>query len=109
MIEIERFRRARYIDRAAEFFLTPTEIAMVPADEKKHQYLASRFALKEAVFKALPEEVSYYDFEIIKTAGKPCIRFLNFHFQKYRVAVSISHTFTHAIGFAVVELIGCAQ
>ena len=103
IIEISRFASARFIDRAAEFFLSAGELNLAKADNHKHRFLASRFALKEAVIKAVPEPIEFYEFEIIKQDQKPEVRFLNSKFDKYKVAVSLSHSLDTAIGFAIVE------
>lgn len=103
IIEISRFAHARYPDRVAEFFLTPEEYSAAQNVADKHQFFASRFAVKEAVIKAMPEPIEFQEFEIIKIATKPKIRFLDNKFNKYQIAVSLSHSFNSAIGFAVVQ------
>lgn len=104
IIETSRFKATRSLERVMEFFLRPEEIAAARLSPDIYQYLASRFALKEAVFKALPETISYHDFIIAKPEGlKPQIVFMEKRFNKYQIAVSLAHTENSAIGFAVVN------
>lgn len=104
IIETARFRAIGNLPRVMEFFLCPEEIAVARSSADIHQHLASRFALKEAVFKALPEKIGYHDFQIIKLDGrKPRVEFLKAAFGKYRIAVSLAHTENSAIGFAAVN------
>ena len=106
IIEIARFKAIGNgkLQRVMEFFLCPEEISGVSCSADIYQHLASRFALKEAVFKAMPEPIGYHDFIVSKQDGlKPQIRFLKTEFNKYQIAVSLAHTENSAIGFAVVS------
>ncbi len=104
IVEIARFKSAKYLNRACELFLTKNELRNVPNDETRFQYLASRFAAKEAVLKALPEGTGYYDFEISKQARKPRVVFKKPAYQKYSALISLSHSYNLAIAFAVIQL-----
>jgi len=110
MIEISRIERAmaRYGDRFFARFFTTQERECC---HDKPDRLAGRFAVKEAVGKALGTgigDVSWTDIEIISdNRGKPV---LVLHNQAEKLAaelglhqwsISLSHTDTHAIGFAV--------
>ena len=110
MIEIDRLRRA--LDRNGERFLQ----RVFTIEEQRYcagrlPSLAGRFAVKEAVAKALGTGIgamNWTDIEIINDAqGKP---HLQLHNEAQRMAaeqglahwsISISHTETQAIGFAV--------
>ena len=100
IIETARFKPVRHLARLGEFFLTPKELAQAGKAPDIHQFYASRFALKEAVIKAVPEPLKYLDFEIIKSGRAPKVRFLIKRLNKYKVAVSLSHTEISCIGFA---------
>ncbi len=110
MIEIERLQQA--VDRHGERFLrrifTEREIAYCGG---RFESLAGRFAIKEAVAKALGTgigDMNWADIEIVNDErGKP---FLQLHNQAGRMSaeqglthwsISMSHTATHAVGFAV--------
>ena len=110
MIEINRITRAleRNGDRFLDRIFTPQEQAHCG---RRVPSLAGRFALKEAVSKALGTGIgdfNWVDIEILNdTRGKPI---LHLHNNAQQLAeelglaqwsVSLSHTDTHAIGFAV--------
>ncbi len=103
LIEIERVRHGlqRYGARFADRFFTPREQAQC----------AGRFAVKEAVGKALGTgigDVAWKDIEVLNDErGRPV---LTLHNAAERLAaelglaewaVSVSHTATHAVGLAV--------
>ena len=110
LIEVERVRSA--IQRHGQQFLqriyTPQELAEVGDNESS---LATRFAAKEAVSKALGTgigEVTFQDIEILRGAsGEPV---LHLHHAAASLAaalsldtwsVSLSHTQEHAIALVV--------
>lgn len=75
---IERFRasEARYGRRFAERILTEAELALQQelAAEAQSTFLAGRFAIKEAAYKALggPRDVYWHQIETLKgTLGEP--------------------------------------
>lgn len=60
----------------------------------KIEYLASRFAVKEAVIKATNKEFTFDEIEVIRTKGKPKINIEGLeisisHEKKYTVAVCL--------------------
>lgn len=110
MIEVARIERGvqRHGDRFYRRFFTPQEIAYC---QGRFPSLAGRFAVKEAVGKALGTgigDVSWTEIEVVcDDRGRPE---LVLHHQAQALAqslgltewsISISHTDTHAIGFAV--------
>ena len=110
MIEIDRIERgaARHGDRFHNRFFTLQEITFCEGQASR---LAGRFAVKEAVAKALGTGVgdfNWTDIEIVCDGrGKPE---LVLHNRARDIAsaqgllkwsISISHTDTHAIGMAV--------
>ncbi|MCR4426843.1 MAG: holo-ACP synthase [Firmicutes bacterium] len=111
LVEISRFdepaRRAP--QGVATRLLTDRELADTRA--RRPDYLASRFAAKEAVMKALGagmDIVSFRDIEIFQDElGKPEVLLLGSALARAeqsgvrRVLISISHTKEHAIAFAV--------
>lgn len=64
------------------------------------EYIAGRFAAKEAIFKALSEsDVTISQIEILSdTHGKPICSF-----KDYIIHISISHEKEYAIAYAIVE------
>jgi holo-[acyl-carrier protein] synthase len=110
MIEVARIERGlqRFGRRFADRFFTSQEQHYCAG---KAERLAGRFAVKEAVGKALGTgigDVRWLDIEIISDGrGRPQ---LILHNDAARLAaelgltqwsISLSHTATHAIGFAV--------
>lgn len=112
MIEIERLEKAlaRHGERFNRRFFTAQEQAYCRGRADR---LAGRFAVKEAVAKALGTgigDVNWTDIEVVCDArGRPE---LVLHDRARRLAeglgltqwaISLSHTDTHAIGFAVAQ------
>lgn len=65
-------------------------------DKRKKEYLAGRFAAKEALFKATNESFDFKDISVLNDkSGKPLISYKNAH-------VSISHDGDYVIAFVVV-------
>src|SRR3989344_6969838 len=93
VVELEDMYKARFKKRVAEYFLTKKEIHTMPRGARRTQFLASRFALKEAVIKAFPEKLSPLDFEISKKKNRPYVVFVSSRRNnKYSVFVSLTHT-----------------
>lgn len=110
LIEVERIARAqaRHGDRFHRRFFTAQELAYC---ERQPARLAGRFAVKEAVAKALGTgigDMRWTDIEVVcDPRGQPQ---LVLHDAAAALAaargiqqwaISLSHTQTHAIGFAV--------
>ena len=106
IIEVDRIQRA--IERWGDGFLnhvfTPAEIEYAKKFKVPFQHYAGRFAVKEAIFKAvgLPH-LSWHDMTILNDAtGKPVCHFSKIDF-KHRLLISISHSRDYAIASAIVE------
>lgn len=113
VIEIPRIQRA--IDEWGDTFLekifTASELSYARARKNATQHIAGRFAVKEAVAKALSTGWSggfrWKDVEVENDAsGKPSVR-LHGHvlalLKGSRILVSISHSDNVVVGFAVIE------
>lgn len=110
MIEIERIERGidRHGQRFYDRFFTPQEQM---ACAGRPSSLAGRFALKEAVGKALGTgigDIRWTDVEILNDErGRPLLhlhnnaRALAQQLGLTEWSISLSHTQTHAIGFVV--------
>ncbi|MBQ6559995.1 MAG: holo-ACP synthase [Erysipelotrichaceae bacterium] len=69
--------------------------------EKKVRFVAGRFAVKEAIIKALSdyEIPEFTDLNIVNNSkGKPGITY-----KDYKLSVSISHEHNYSVGMAVLE------
>ncbi len=92
----------------AKRILSPSEFERYngfSSEKRKAEYLAGRFAIKEAISKALSHvdyELSYAEMDIKNDEfGKPyleCEKLKNYHFS-----LSISHENAYAIGFCIIE------
>jgi phosphopantetheine--protein transferase-like protein len=104
ILELKRFEQAAYPERLAELVLTRNELLLMKSSRDQMQYLASRFCMKEAVIKALPEQSNMQDFEIIKSGGKPKVKALKKSLERYQVSVSVSHSESFVSSCCVVLL-----
>ncbi|MFO1446522.1 holo-ACP synthase [Bacillus sp. Bva_UNVM-123] len=107
IVELERIkkiyeRQDRFVDR----ILTPAEkkIFQTLTENRKTEFLAGRFAAKEAYAKAvgtgLGENLSFLDIEIAKDEkGKPFIT----KPRKEGIHLSISHSKDYAVAQVVIE------
>lgn len=99
IIEIDRMQlKPKLIERylsqeeAIQFQNLQSEIG-------KKQFLASKWALKEAIFKALPfEHLVFSDINITKNKyGQPTVKI-----KDYQITLSLSHNQTNVVAIAVV-------
>ena len=103
LVNLERIKKSD-IMKLAKRILTEREFIMFSDssnEKRKIEFLAGRFAAKEAYSKALGfgiGQVGFKDIEILNDeAGKPVINSDN------SVHISITHTDEYAMAFAVVE------
>lgn len=111
IIEIDRIKKS--IEDKKEIFLnkiyTQSEIEYCESKHNaKYQHYAARFAAKEAIFKAISEnlenkyDITWTDVEIVNDVnGKPKVNFLNKKFQ-VQCEISISHCKAYAVATAIV-------
>ena len=113
VVEVQRFQRA--IDSWGDVLLkkifTEKELAYAGSKINQAQHFAARFAVKEAVAKALGKGWSggfrWKDVEVENdAAGKPSV-ILHGHIkgvlEQKRVHVSISHSENVVVAFAIIE------
>jgi holo-[acyl-carrier-protein] synthase len=102
IVEISRIGQIRFLDRFAEYFLTGSELKIFRDSSDPLQFIASRFAVKEAVIKACPEKLKPHEFEIAKDGKRPAVRFLSDKGVRYKVLISLAHSTEYAAGYAAV-------
>lgn len=93
--------RLKNPQRLAQRILTSSEYALFQKSKQPTQFLAGRFAAKEAFFKAFPnaEKPSFTEIEILPDAqGAPVLTFA----QK-RYPVSIAHDGDYAVATVLIE------
>jgi holo-[acyl-carrier protein] synthase len=112
LVEVERVARlvTRY-DQAAERLFTPAELEYCRSRPLRcHEHMAARFAVKEAVLKALgtgwSDGIRWTDVEVVVGAGgRPEARLAGAAAKHAgdleQLDISISHTKSHAIGYAI--------
>ena len=102
LIEVSRLRRLA--ERNPSFlkrFFTPGELAYSLKSKNKYERLAARFAVKEAVIKALDaRDLALKDIAVENTlSGRPVVTVKKF--PAVSLLVSISHTARHAVAAVV--------
>ncbi len=114
LAEISRIRRVG-LRRLAERILSKEELAWLPdTNQRRGEWLAGRFAAKEAVAKAtgtgIGGQLSFREIEIFNDVkGKPWVRMApevlkGFGWeQDVTIHLSITHSEEHALAFVVVE------
>jgi holo-[acyl-carrier protein] synthase len=116
LVEVERIRSLyeKHGERFLSRILRPDEIAYCLSHREPAQYLAVRFAAKEAIAKAfgtgISAELSWQDMEIgRRESGQPFV-ILHGAGQKLQAVrgvqtiwISLSHTAQHATAVAVLE------
>ena len=69
--------------------------------------IAGKYAVKEAVYKALGAGISYNRIEILNYEnGKPYVKIYDYNnkdCEKYNIEISITHDKTNAIAIAIIE------
>ena len=94
-IDIVYIPRIKDADTLARGVLTPRELELYSKRTKKEEFLAGRFAAKEAFMKALEQgmKIPFKDIEVLyKDNGAPYILYKNKQYE-----VSISHDGDYAI------------
>ena len=122
IIEVDRIKKG--IEENGDNFLnkvfTPAEIAYCNSKSiAKYEHFSGRFAVKEAIFKAVSStldnkySLTWKNMEIINNEeGKPLVRFVNIEDDNLKrnldriknIDVSISHIKENAVGVAVAEI-----
>jgi len=104
-VDLAEVARIRRLALSRPGFLARTfttgELAYSMKSRNKYERLAARFAVKEAVIKALDaKELPLKDIEVENTAsGRPEVTVKNLH--GVRLLVSISHTASHALAAVI--------
>lgn len=101
LVETSRIQTAMRRPGFLQRILTPNEIAISTSPN----FVAGRWAAKEAIYKCLPELSSWHDVEILRAAnGAPIVSISHSSFQAGQtIHLSISHERGMAVAFAVLE------
>ncbi len=106
IVEVDRITQAiaKWGDDFLRHVFTEQEIAYSKKRPFPDQHFAARFAVKEAVLKAIGEnsDIGWKDIEIInQSSGKPSCLFHNKNFNQ-KILISISHTKKYAVASAII-------
>lgn len=104
IVSIDRIKQVPDFDRFSEYVLIPNEIQLMNDSRDRVQFLASRFAAKEAVIKSYPTNITYQDIETFKDGEKFAVRIIKTDAPEYTVNASVSHSFDTAIAIASVSI-----
>ncbi|QYK52657.1 MAG: holo-ACP synthase [Fimbriimonadaceae bacterium] len=101
IVQIERIESAMKNPEFVNRILTPTE----QEREITPQYVAGRWAVKEAIKKCLPNINSWHDAEVISEPGSPPTVSLapGLLPSQHSIHVSISHETRYATAIAILE------
>lgn len=108
IVEVARIEEAMKNLRFLERILTPSELKLAT----NVQFVAGRWAVKEAVAKAVSVRLTWQDVEILPDEnGRPTAHVKNasFNSETDRLHVSISHERGHAVGLAIFESVSPSQ
>lgn len=107
---VERLELPEKLTLFAEKILTDKELAMfqgIKLLKKKQDYLAGRFAVKEAFVKALGtgfRQVNFKDISVLNDAlGRPYVE--SKHAQEYQLHVTLSHARDTIVAVVILEKI----
>ena len=106
IIEVKRIKNA--VDKYGKGFLgrvfTDKELENARQRTSLYQHLAGRFAVKEAVFKALGDmKLGFRDVEVLNDCqGKPYCSLLRHKQSDFNIYVSISHIKNYAVASAII-------
>ncbi len=102
IVEIARIAGA--VERHGERFLrkvfTDAEIACAQGLRREHEFLAGRFAAKEAFMKAMRRRLPWQEIEIDRDQGRPLLCFRGERCGE----VSISHERAYAVAVVIVAV-----
>lgn len=103
IVSIERLKTIPNIDRFCEYILKEEEIMNLKNSRSPMQFLASRFAAKESLIKACPDEINYQDILTGKDGKRFIQKVLKDGREKYTIHSSISHSFENAIAVTIIS------
>ncbi len=107
IVNIKRIRKLldEHSERFINKILSPDEKLKIPA-VKQEEYIAGRFAAKEALAKATEEQFIFTQVSVMNDSkGKPYFTgdFISESFAGKRLHLSISHDTDYATAFVIIE------
>jgi len=105
IVNIKRIKKSlsKYGEKFIQKVLSEKEIEEIPT-VKKEEFIAGRFAAKEALVKASGIALAFNTITILNdTNGKPYIVKLPDEIKNKKVHISISHDSDYAAAFVIIE------
>ncbi len=104
IIECRRIKAIRYLERFLDFVFTSHELEELDHHPNHIGFIASRFAVKEAVIKARKDmKLTFKDFEIVKDMhDRPFVRYHIPSPTNMNTQISLAHSEDYVAGFAVI-------
>jgi len=106
IIDIERFKKIHYSKKPSlykKMFLS-SEIKYCIQFKNQHEHFAGKFAIKEAVKKAINEPISLLEIETTYNKSKPQVKLRGKLKNKYIFLTSLSHDKNIAIAVVISEV-----
>ena len=112
LVEIKRIQQAlaRYGDAFAKRILTTKEYEIYQQHKQPAQFMAGRFALKEAVVKALGcgfrQGINWHCIEILNSPqGQPMVQLKGAaaQYSRFQIQATLSHERAYALAFVLFE------
>ena len=105
LVEVVRIERTikKWRERFLKRIFTPVEIAYCRKHVNEELYFSARFAAKEALRKAIGQNVRWTDMEILNEAsGKPVVKLAKGNL-KWHIFLSMSHTEEYAVAYVIIQ------
>ncbi|WKT58309.1 holo-ACP synthase [Candidatus Nitrosotenuis chungbukensis] len=103
--DVDQFKKIPYLTKPnfyKKLFL-PSEIQYCLKYKNPYEHFAGKFAIKEAVKKAIDDRISMLDIETSYSKSKPVVNLRGNNKTKYSFLISISHEQKLAIAMVVSE------
>ena len=108
VVDIKQFEKIPYSSKPKFYkkIFLESEIKYCLKYKNSSEHFGGKFAIKEAVIKSIPEQISLLDIETFHLNSKPKVKLRGNIGRKYVFLVSVSHQKKYAIGVVVSERIG---
>lgn len=105
IVDVERFKKIPYSKKPnfyKKIFLS-SEIEYCLRFKNQHEHFAGKFAIKEAVKKAINETISLLEIETTHNKSKPQVKLRGKLKNKYLFLISLSHDKNIALAVVITE------
>lgn len=105
IVDVKRFKAAmkRFKGRLEKRLFTEVELSYCALSRNPETHLATRFAAKVSVFKALGRPLPYKDVEVVNdSSGRPVLKVKGME-KGLRLSISLSHEKTFGLAETIAE------